>query len=143
MACPMRGFHVDDILGAIRAEQPELDIAQDKVQQLLHRLGDGDFFHSELLTFPNAVAGKKVFTFYEMDRTQTLTMNSGQPRRDGDSVRAAPPNLVILGFPEEDAVPAGKDHSSIVKFAFRSDETYQDIVCRIQQVLSELPSAEP
>lgn len=136
----MRGFHVDDILSVIHADQPDVDITQDKVQQLLHRLGDGDFFHSELSTFPNAVAGKKVFTFYEMDRTQTLTTNSGELRRDGDSVRAAPPNLVILGFPEEDAVPADKDHSNIVKFAFRSDETYQDIVCRIQQVLSELPT---
>lgn len=43
-----RGFHVDDILSIIRADQPEVSITQDKVQQLLHRLGDGDFFHRAL-----------------------------------------------------------------------------------------------
>ena len=142
MACPMRGFHVDDVLSVVRAEQLEIegDITQDKVQQLLHRLGSGDFFQNELSAFSKAVKGKRIFSFYEMDQTQTLTNHSGLPRRDGDSVKVARHNSVILGIPEEEAIPADKDHSNIVKFATRGDQTYQDIKCRIEQALMEIPN---
>jgi hypothetical protein len=54
---------------------------------------------------------------------------------------AAGPNSVILGLPGdiEEVIPADKDHSDIVKFASRSDETYEDIKCRIQSLVSNLP----
>lgn len=50
---------------------------------------------------------------------------------------AAVPNSVILGLPgdTEEVISADKDHSDIVKFALRSDQTYEDIVCRIQKLL--------
>ncbi len=53
---------------------------------------------------------------------------------------AAAPNSVILGLPGdiEEVIPADKDHSNIVKFASRSDETYEDIVCRIRQLLADI-----
>jgi hypothetical protein len=148
MACPMRGFHVDDILDAIHNKQQQQqrfdstathDTVQDKAEQLVRRLGEGDF-RSELSAFPDAVRSKKIFTFTELRRTQAVTQNSGRVKRDGDAVMAAVPNSVILGLPgdHEEVIPADKDHSSIVKFDSRSDETYEDVVCRMQQILSGL-----
>ncbi|KAN0066705.1 hypothetical protein V8E54_015175 [Elaphomyces granulatus] len=142
-ACPTRGFHVQDILDAMRAEQQaagEDPIADDKAEALVRRLGDGDF-RNELSSFPDVIKGKKVYTFSETRRTQTVTRKTGQVRRDGDTVMAAGPNSVILGLPGdiEEVIPADKDHSDIVKFASRGDETYEDIKCRIQSLVSNLP----
>jgi len=142
-ACPTRGFHAQDILDAMRAEQQaagEDPIADDKAEALVRRLGDGDF-RNELSSFPDVIKGKKVYTFSETRRTQTVTRKTGQVRRDGDAVMAAGPNSVILGLPGdiEEVIPADKDHSDIVKFASRGDETYEDIKCRIQSLVSNLP----
>ncbi|OXV05531.1 hypothetical protein Egran_06701 [Elaphomyces granulatus] len=139
-ACPTRGFHAQDILDAMRAEQQaagEDPIADDKAEALVRRLGDGDF-RNELSSFPDVIKGKKVYTFSETRRTQTVTR---KVRRDGDAVMAAGPNSVILGLPGdiEEVIPADKDHSDIVKFASRGDETYEDIKCRIQSLVSNLP----
>jgi hypothetical protein len=74
-ACPTRGFHVQDILDAMRAEQQaagEDPIADDKAEGLVRRLGDGDFW-DELSSFPDVIRGKKVYSFWEMQRTQTVT----------------------------------------------------------------------
>lgn len=53
---------------------------------------------------------------------------------------AATPNSVILGLPSdmEEVIQADKDHSDIVKFAMRSDETYEDIKCRIQHLVTSV-----
>ncbi len=72
-ACPTRGFHVEDILEAVRAEQPDDDPnADDKAEALVRRLGEGSF-RNELSAFPDAIRGKKVYTFAETRRTQTVT----------------------------------------------------------------------
>lgn len=74
-ACPTRGFHVQDILDAMRAEQQatgEDPIADDKAEAVVRRLGDGDFW-DELSSFADVITGKKVYSFWEMQRTQTVT----------------------------------------------------------------------
>jgi len=50
----------------------------------------------------------------------------------------APYQTVVLGLPGERAIPADKNQSDIVKFAMRSDTTFQDVMHCIQQVLTEL-----
>jgi hypothetical protein len=70
----------------------------------------------------------------------TLTEGqTGKVRRDGELVMAAAPNSVILGLPSdvEEVINADdKDHSDIVKFERRSDETYQNVKVRIQDLVS-------
>jgi hypothetical protein len=59
----------------MRAEQQaagEDPIADDKAEALVRRLGDGDF-RNELSSFPDVIKGKKVYTFSETRRTQTVT----------------------------------------------------------------------
>jgi len=53
---------------------------------------------------------------------------------------AAGSNSVILGLPSatEEVIHADKDHSNIVKFASRSDPTYDDVKCRIQAIVASL-----
>jgi hypothetical protein len=133
----MRNFYVADILDAMLTENPESD-RSGRAGLLVRRLGEGDFFRNDLSTFRSVVKGKKIFSFYETEMTSVLTKNSGQVRRDGQGVMAAAPNSVVLGWDDEEAIPADKDHSDIVKFELRSDQTYQDIKHRIEKVLLEL-----
>jgi hypothetical protein len=65
---------------------------------------------------------------------------SGHVRRDGAPVMAAGSNSVILGLPSatEEVIHTDKDHSNIVKFASRSDSTYEDVKCRIQAEVASL-----
>lgn len=142
MACPFRGFHVADVRSVLRSgQQPNNDDwSYDNVDRLLQSLGNGDFLRTELSNFENAVKSRKIrlFTFYEMGRTASLTSSSGKPRRDGEPVLSAPPNSVILDY-EEEVIPAtDKDHSNIVKLSFQSDQTYKDIVYRIGGALEGL-----
>lgn len=53
---------------------------------------------------------------------------------------AAEPNSVVLGLPSdiEEVIGADKDHSEIVKFEMRSDETYQNVRVRIQGLVENL-----
>ena len=53
---------------------------------------------------------------------------------------AASANSVILGLPSdiEEVILTDKDHSDIVKFAFRSDDSYENIKCRIDRLLSDM-----
>ena len=159
-ACPMRGFHVQDILDTMREDASEDTIPawDDKAEALVRRLGEGNF-RNELSSLLNAIRGMKVFTFSEMRWTQTVTrkvgklanyhlrgarglteLQTGQVRRDGDAVMAAVPNSVILGLrvDNEEVIHADKDHSNIVKFASRGDETYEDIMYRIQALVASI-----
>jgi hypothetical protein len=137
MACPMRNFYVDDIIGLMNSNDGELDKPVDRASLLVRRLGDGDFFRNELSNFRNAVKGKRIFSFYEIGKTQTLTSTSGNPRRNGVAVMAASANAVLLDWENEEAIPADKDHSNIIKFSTRSDDTYEDIVFRLREVLKD------
>lgn len=113
----------------------------DKAEQLVRRLGEGDF-RNELADFPDVVRDKKIYTFAELLPTQEATYNAGQVRRDGDAVIAARQNSVILGLREEEVIFVNKNHSDIVKFALRTDQTYVDIVNRIKTVLGYDSSGE-
>ncbi|KAE8440465.1 hypothetical protein EG329_007585, partial [Mollisiaceae sp. DMI_Dod_QoI] len=141
-ACPSRGFHVQDILNTMSAELEAAGkepISDDKAAALVRRLGEGDF-RSELASYPDVVLHKKVYSFVETRKTETVTRQSGQVRRDGNPVMAAGPNSVILGLPNatEEVIPTDKDHSDIVKFASRGDPTYEDVKCRIQAEVASL-----
>jgi len=132
----MRSFHVDDMLNTMDlndANQEEVD----RARLLVHRLGKGDFLLNELSGFQEAAKCKQVFSFYESGKTQALTKTSGRPQRDGDSLMAASASSVLLGWENEEGIRADKDHSNIVKFSTRSDDTYEDIVCRIREVLKD------
>jgi len=161
-ASPTRGFFVQDILDSMESARQVTDQTitndEDKAQQLVRALGDGDF-RGDLASFPDVVSGKRVFTFVEQQRTQTLTKKvisyistisevglsanadkTGRIRRDGELTIAAAPNSVILGLPSdvEEVIGADKDHSDIVKFDMRSDETYQNVKVRIQSLVEVL-----
>ena len=74
-----------------------------------------------------------------------MRLQTGQVRRDGDPVTAAGRNSVILGLPGdiEEAIPADKNHSDIVKFASRGDQTYEDIKYRIRELVANIPRYKP
>lgn len=138
MACPMRNFYVDDIIDVMNSnDHGDLDNPVDRAGLLVRRLGEGDFLRNELSNFRNAVKGKRIFSFYETGKTQTLTNTSGNPQRNGVAVMAASANAVLLDWENEEAIPADKDHSNIVKFSARSDDTYEDIVFWLREVLKD------
>lgn len=55
---------------------------------------------------------------------------------------AAKQNPVVFGLPGDEEIFADKDHSDIVKFASKTDQTYVDIVARIKMVLEEVGTIE-
>lgn len=83
-----------------------------------------------------------MFSFYELGKTKELTSDGGVIQRAGKDVMAADLNKALLDVNGEEPVPSDKDHSAIVKFGKKGDETYQDIKCRIDRVLEDLPLAE-
>ncbi|KAK3363888.1 hypothetical protein B0T25DRAFT_528662 [Lasiosphaeria hispida] len=138
MACPMRSFHTKDLLHALHPDDPDLKRPRsDKAATLIRRLGNGEFFRSELANLYPAVEGMEIFSFYEQEKTKELTNKSGKYQRDGEEVMAAGPNSVLLDWPNETAIPVDKDHSEIVKIEMQSDDTYQHIVSRIRKMLGE------
>jgi hypothetical protein len=164
-ACPSRGFYAQDILNTMSAELEAAGkdpISDDKAAALVRRLGEGNF-RNELASYPDVVLNKKVYSFVETRKTKTVTrqvwcsrcnilkeqaclvltksgLKSGHVRRDGAPEMAAGSNSVILGLPSatEEVIEADKDHSNIVKFASRSDSTYEDVKCRIQAEIASL-----
>ncbi|KAK3365573.1 hypothetical protein B0T24DRAFT_393081 [Lasiosphaeria ovina] len=145
LACPLRGFHVQDILDAMEADQQETEqdcITDNKAKALVQRLGEGNF-RNELDSLPDILKGKRVYTFVEQRQTRMVVKGKVILRRDGELVMAAGPHTVILGLGSdmEEVISADKDHSSIVKFDLRSDETYQNIKRRIQDLV--MPDSAP
>lgn len=161
-ACPLRGFHVQDILDAMEADWQATGqgpITGDKAKALVQRLGEGNF-RNELDSLPDILRGKKVYTFVEQRQTPMvmrgvsccpvlvlvgiilMMRQTGTLRRDGEPVMAAGPHSVILGLGSdmEEVIGANKDHSSIVKFDMRSDETYQKVKKRIQDLVTPDPA---
>jgi hypothetical protein len=74
-ACPSSGFHVQDILNTMSAELEAAGkdpISDDKAAALVRRLGEGNF-RNELASYPDVVLNKKVYSFVETRKTETVT----------------------------------------------------------------------
>ncbi|KAK8002146.1 hypothetical protein PG991_014368 [Apiospora marii] len=112
---------------------------------ILTRLEDG--VNREMRGFVDkiAVGEKKIVTYYERERTPQLVWDKNAQRASasGKPISRVDPNDAVFGLQKsiEKTVPVNEDHSNMVKFNSRSNETYKDVCSALKEHIKELPES--
>ncbi|KAJ5884884.1 hypothetical protein N7495_009394 [Penicillium taxi] len=139
-AIPHKGLVMDDIqqmLVGDRSNYPR--------EQLLQQISrNSDVLIHQLADFKNLIRDRKVVSFYEMEQTRRLVLDSesGRWKRTGEFMTTVGADSALLQLPDhiEDKVPLYADHSMTVKFDTRNATGYRTALDKLRQFAKDAPS---
>ncbi|KOS38495.1 hypothetical protein ACN38_g10682 [Penicillium nordicum] len=138
-AIPHKGLVMNDI-----QQMLEGDKSHPREQLLSQISSKSDLLMHQLADFKNLIRDRKVVSFYEMEQTRQLVLDSesGRWKRTGDYVTTVGADSALLQLPDhiEDKVPLHADHSMIVKFDKRDAPGYRTALDRLRQFSKNAPS---
>ncbi|KAL7274139.1 hypothetical protein RUND412_002973 [Rhizina undulata] len=106
--------------------------------KLLEEIKNKSNLERDLNKFKRLAEGFKVVSFYERLQTAEVAKNSENIyTRSGNYKSTVETDSALLHLPKdlEDKIPVNSDHTNIVKFDDKLDETYGDVIVRMQKYI--------
>ncbi|KAI5789408.1 hypothetical protein FPQ18DRAFT_261729 [Pyronema domesticum] len=123
---PHKGLVVTDIRRMLKEEHPR--------QELLNQISTkSQLLADQLADFKNIVEDRKIVSFYERQQTGHLKQDPTTQkwkRGEDEFSTAVDEESALLQFPDrmEAKIPVDADHSNMVKFDSKSNQTYRSVV---------------
>jgi len=143
-ATPHRGLIADDILKVLN---PKTDA--DRIRLVRSIDANSEALTEELRRFINGFREIKIVSFYEQQKTKRLVQDeNGMIKRSGEFYTMLQNESALLQLPDsmEEKHPVNADHSDIVKFDTRANDTYGHVSsylrCYLEHFKSQNDAAE-